>query len=91
MTDGVQITWNPWRNHNELLDVRSWFFPDQSSDKDKLRRKACDQVQRLNSTIRNTCLASLVDICLETTRQLAPRSRVDMASHRSGLDRQNAC
>ncbi|KAL9028970.1 MAG: hypothetical protein Q9196_002730 [Gyalolechia fulgens] len=35
----------PWRNQNDVLNVRDWLFPRNSSTKPQTRRKACNQIQ----------------------------------------------
>jgi len=49
MAEGVQIIWTPWRSHDELLQNRSWLFPEScvSGKGPGSRRKACDQVMPL--------------------------------------------
>ncbi|KAL9002563.1 MAG: hypothetical protein Q9188_004509 [Gyalolechia gomerana] len=41
----ASITITPWRNQNELLNVRDWLFPRNSNTKPQTKRKACSQIQ----------------------------------------------
>ena len=48
MHKGAQIIWTTWRNHIELIAVKTQLYKDISSilegDGEDLRRTACDQI-----------------------------------------------
>lgn len=37
----------PWKWHEELLEVRAWFYPNHSHEGPDLRRQACALVRTL--------------------------------------------
>lgn len=97
MAERLQIIWTPWRNHSELLRVRDWFFPnsasgEQHADADQ-RKKAFEQVGLTShaSIHKNSQLMDhLPGISMEAPRKPPPRRGINLAPHRSGLDRRKA-